>query len=439
MNKVNEETRLHFKLTYLYGRFLSGIKKICANPLALAAAVVYWCLALALVGTLPSDSILDALMYPVLCVCVIVCAACIFTTGVTVSAIPRDTLQFATAFRSIRLINSAGNAPLMTDRKRLKGGIVNIELFSPGVPLQTYKDRQEEIESAINRRITRIDEGHDKQHITLRLAPGDSKLPDLVYLPTDPHTKAAEILLGVSLDGPVIVNLDRTPHLLIGGSTGSGKTQLMISAIAQLTAKRTEANHPLVDVYLVDLKGGQDYPPRWRGQDCSFCENAGDALSILSMVVGELESRKIRFAAAGVAHGTSCSSLDKYNHLSPDAPLRRIVVAVDEIAELTDTSGATKPEKEQIAAIVGKLATIARLGRAFGINLLIGTQRPDANAVPGQIKNNLDYRVCGKADNTLSIIILDNSDAADLIPKDSQGLFLNHEGVLFRGYLYHNT
>ena len=178
------------------------------------------------------------------------------------------------------------------------------------------------------------------------------------------------------------------------------------------------------------------YPPRWRGQDCSFCENAGDALSVLSQVVAELEARKTRFAAAGVAHGTSCSSLDDYNRLSPDAPLRRIVVAVDEIAELTDTSGASKPEKEQIAAIIGKLSTIARLGRAFGITLLIGTQRPDANAVPGQIKNNLDYRVCGKADNTLSIIILDSADAADLIPKDSQGLFLNHEGVLFRGYLY---
>lgn len=436
MNKANEETQLHFKLTYLHGRFLSGIKKICTNPLALAAAVIYWCLALALVGSLPSDSILDALLSPVLCICVIVCTACIFTAGVTVSAIPRDTLQFATAFRSIRLTNSAGNAPLLTDSKRLKGGIVNVELFSPGVPLQIYKDRQQEIESAINRRITRIDEGHDKQHITLRLAPGDTKLPDIVYLPTNPQTKAAEILLGVSLDGPVTVDLNRTPHLLIGGSTGSGKTKLIITIITQLLAKLSYRNTPQVEIYLIDLKGGQDYPPRWRGQDCSFCDNAGDALSVLSQVVTELEARKTRFAAAGVANGASCSSLDDYNRLVPDAPLRRIVVAVDEIAELTDTSGASKPEKEQIAAIIGKLSTIARLGRAFGINLIVGTQRPDANAVPGQIKNNLDYRVCGKADNTLSIIVLDNADAADLIPKDSQGLFLTHEGVLFRGYLY---
>ena len=436
MDKANEETRLHYKLAYLRNRFLAGIKKICTNPLALAAAVIYWCLALALVGALPSDSIVDALLFPMLFICVILCATCLFVAGVTVSAIPHETLQFATAFRSIRLTNSAGNAPLLTARKRTKGGVINIELFSPGIPIQTYKDHQAEIESALNHRITRIDEGHDKQHVTLRLAPGDAKLPDLVYLPSEVHTKSSEILLGVSLDGPVVVNLNRTPHLLIGGSTGSGKTKLIITIITQLLAKLAYGNTPQVDIYLIDLKGGQDYPPRWRGQDCSFCENAGDALSVLSQVVTELEVRKTRFAAVGVAHGTSCSSLDDYNRLSPDAPLRRIVVAVDEIAELTDTSGASKPEKEQIAAIIGKLSTIARLGRAFGINLVVGTQRPDANAVPGQIKNNLDYRVCGKADNTLSIIVLDNADAANLIPKDSQGLFLTHEGVLFRGYLY---
>lgn len=83
-----------------------------------------------------------------------------------------------------------------------------------------------------------------------------------------------------------------------------------------------------------------------------------------------------------------------------------------------------------------QLSTIARLGRAFGINLVVGTQRPDATVIPGQIKNNMDIRLCGKADNTLSIIILDNGDAAEKIPKDSRGLFLNQDGVLFRAYRF---
>lgn len=85
--------------------------------------------------------------------------------------------------------------------------------------------------------------------------------------------------------------------------------------------------------------------------------------------------------------------------------------------------------------MVGKLATIARLGRAVGFNLVIGVQCGDANIVPGQIKSNISGRVCGVADDTLSRIILGNGDADTLITKHGRGLFLNQDGVMFRGYL----
>ena len=55
----------------------------------------------------------------------------------------------------------------------------------------------------------------------------------------------------------------------------------------------------------------------------------------------------------------------------------------------------------------------ARLGRAFGIHLILATQRPNANILPGQAKNNLDFRVCGRTDDTLSGIILGNNSADD--------------------------
>ena len=85
---------------------------------------------------------------------------------------------------------------------------------------------------------------------------------------------------------------------------------------------------------------------------------------------------------------------------------------------------------------MGKLSTLARLGRAFGIHLLLATQRPDANVVPGQIKNNLDIRVCGRADLVLSQIIMDNGSANDL-PKDIPGRFITNlgGGTIFQGYM----
>ena len=67
--------------------------------------------------------------------------------------------------------------------------------------------------------------------------------------------------------------------------------------------------------------------------------------------------------------------------------------------------------------------------------MILATQRPDATILSGQIKNNLDIRICGRADNVLSQIILDNTDAADMIFKDSQGIFLTNSGELFQAYL----
>lgn len=83
-----------------------------------------------------------------------------------------------------------------------------------------------------------------------------------------------------------------------------------------------------------------------------------------------------------------------------------------------------------------RLAAIARLGRVFGIHLILATQRPDANLLSGQIRNNLNCRICGRADNILSQLILDNTDAANQIPKDAKGRFMLHDGTVFQGYLF---
>ena len=74
--------------------------------------------------------------------------------------------------------------------------------------------------------------------------------------------------------------------------------------------------------------------------------------------------------------------------------------------------------------------------RAFGIHLILAMQRPDATIIPGQIRNNMDFRVCGRADSVLSQIILDNTSAAEQIPKDARGRFITGDGTVFQGYLF---
>lgn len=102
---------------------------------------------------------------------------------------------------------------------------------------------------------------------------------------------------------------------------------------------------------------------------------------------------------------------------------------------MLDRTGVDSERKKLLGQIENRLSTIARLGRAFGIHLILATQRPDANIISGQIKNNMDFRVCGRADSVLSQIILDNTSAAEQIPKDARGRFILQDGTVFQGYL----
>lgn len=101
-----------------------------------------------------------------------------------------------------------------------------------------------------------------------------------------------------------------------------------------------------------------------------------------------------------------------------------------------DKTGMDKAGKERIAAYENRLATIARQGRAFGIHLMLATQRPDAAILAGQIRNNMNFRVCGRADKVLSQIILDSTAASEQIPKDAQGRFITGDGMVFQGFLF---
>lgn len=153
---------------------------------------------------------------------------------------------------------------------------------------------------------------------------------------------------------------------------------------------------------------------------------------MLNEFVDELERRKRLFKKS------DCPNLSIYNRINK-TDLKRLILAFDEVAEVLDRTGSDKARKDKISAIENKLSIIARQGRAFGIHLILSTQRPDAALIPGQIRTNLGVRICGRADQILSQIILDNSEAAEKISKDSCGRFILHDGTLFQSYWFDET
>ena len=329
--------------------------------------------------------------------------------------------------KSIGLVNHAEAVPeLKSKRKDKQNPKISIwEFTSQGIPLKVWKDKKEAIETVLDITIVKMKNGPGKSRVLIHAVPAVSDLPDMIQWKDKYLSQQSFVLnLGESFTGPVSVDLVRIPHILLGGATGSGKSILLKLLLMQ-------ANKKGANVCIADFKGGVDFPPVWH-KECRMCFEEQSTLELLTELTEELERRKQLLKASGLPN------IDHHNAATGDN-LKRYIFACDELAEMLDKTGLTKEQKEIVGKIEGLLGTIARQGRAFGIHLILATQRPDSAILNGQIKNNINCRICGRADNVLSMIILDKTDAADLIPEDAQGRFLLHDGTMFQAYWYDDT
>jgi len=332
--------------------------------------------------------------------------------------------QIENSLRRAGLVNHAGEAPYLVARYRDKENlrITIMEFESCGVPCSEWEDKREKIEAALNIYVAKVSEGRGKRRILLYTVPASDKLPTVIRWNNRLlSTKDFELVLGKSILGPVTVNLSQIPHILLGGSTGSGKSVLLKLLLMQAVKKGAV-------VCIADFKGGVDFPQIWHSK-CCVAFDKSNLLELLTGLVDELERRKVLFRESG------CANISQYNDRNYPT-CKRMIFACDEVAELLDKNGLSKEQKELVGQIESKLAVIARQGRAFGVHLILATQRPDATILTGQTRNNIDCRVCGRADSVLSQIVLDNSSAADRIPKDAQGRFIMHDGTIFQSYLF---
>lgn len=213
------------------------------------------------------------------------------------------------------------------------GALVHIPC---GIPLNEWEDKRARVETALNITIAKMTWGEGRKIIRVYAVPAESDFLALLrwedrYLSPDSFI----LVLGESLTGPVTVNLANIPHILLGGSTGSGKSVLLKLLLMQSFRKGAE-------VYIADFKGGVDFPKVWHLK-CymSFTEN--DLLATLDQLVAVLEYRKGHLAETGYPN------LDAYNKTTGDG-LPRLVFACDEVAEVLGRTGKSKEDKERLGA-----------------------------------------------------------------------------------------
>ena len=296
---------------------------------------------------------------------------------------------------------------------------------SEGIAISEWKSKREQLESAFDATVLFIDHAKDsKQVVKITTVPAKFNIKDYYPWSNDLISEDEFLLvLGEGLLDRVTLNLNSTPHILIGGLTGSGKSVVERCLGWQCIKKGAKP-------YFVDFKGGLEL---------GIFEDFGEVvferkrvLKILDSLEKEHHERIKLFRKLGV------KNIIEYNKKAAD-PLARVVLIVDEIAELMDTTGVAKEELKIYEAIEGKLNSLARLARATGINLILATQRPDATVIKGQIKNNIGARVSGRmVDKEPSMMVL-GSPAATKIPEDAKGRFLFSLGadpIEFQGYLF---
>lgn len=346
------------------------------------------------------------------------------TTWLVLRTYPFGRRKARERFLCIGLKNHAGIPPELRS-KRIDTDYSRVTIWefdSASIPLDEWEKKRAAIETALGITIVKMAYTKAKSRVLLYAVSAESDLPERIeWQEQNLSRKNFVLVLGEGYMGPVTVNLANIPHILVGGSTGSGKSVLLKLLLMQ-------ALHKGAEVYIADFKGGVDFSPVWHAK-CRLLLNEEAVRYNLEQLVNALEYRKSEFKAWGVPN------IDEYNKKSA-TKLPRLIFACDEVAEMLDKTGADSERKKILAQIEIKLATLARQGRAFGIHLILATQHPDATIIPGQIRNNMDFRVCGRADSVLSQIILDNTSAADQIPKDARGRFITGDGTVFQGYLF---
>ncbi len=224
-------------------------------------------------------------------------------------------------------------------------------------------------------------------------------------LDTDEFKLAAggvPVSLGKDIAGnPVIADLTKMPHLLVAGSTGSGKSVCINTFIASMLFKKRPVDDKLIllDTKVVALSNYNGIPHLLT----PVVTDPKKAASVLRWAVREMDDRYKRFAL------TKTRDISRFNELHPDEAMPFVVIIIDELADLMMAASSD---------VEDSICRLAQKARACGMHLVLATQRPSVDVLTGLIKANVPSRIAFAVSSQIdSRTILDMAGAEKLIGK----------------------
>ena len=267
-------------------------------------------------------------------------------------------------------------------KKISHGPVVSLNEFepAPGIKVSKIINLSEDIARNTSSESARISTIPGKNTIGIELPKSSRENVYLSEIISENNFKNKDIKLPIALGkdisgSPVTGDLSSMPHLLIAGTTGSGKSICINTIILSLLYRHTpeKCKFILIDPKMLELSTYEGIPHLL----CPVITEAKKAISVLGWVVKEMESRYRLMTKEGV------KNIDGYNN-KHKLPMPYIVVIVDEMSDLMLVAG------KEIENYVQKLSQMAR---AAGIHIIMATQRPSVDVITGTIKANFPTRI----------------------------------------------
>lgn len=216
------------------------------------------------------------------------------------------------------------------------------------------------------------------------------------------HPSKLAVALGINVSGkPLVVDIAQMPHILIAGSTGSGKSVCVNTFICSILfrASPDEVKFILVDPKRVELTAYNDIPHLLT----PVIVDPKKVVSALKWATHEMDKRYRQLAEVGV------KNIAGYNELAGHAAMPSIVIVIDELADIMLYAPSEVEES---------VTRIAQMARAVGIHLVLATQRPSVDVITGLIKANIPTRIAFNVSSmTDSRVVLDTPGAEKLLGK----------------------
>ncbi len=275
-----------------------------------------------------------------------------------------------------------------------------VKIRAVGIGVEKFQGRKGDLQAAFNQTVesVRSDENAPQYiEITLSTFP----LPKLLRF--DEHserlTEEGQFLIGQSRQGVIVQKISELPHLLMAGTTGSGKSTFFKQAILGLMQ-----SSPKAKFYLIDLKRGAEFRVFEKVPGVKFAKTIQPALALLRDAKNEMNARLDHLDAAGITK------------IDPEKDnLPRIIIAIDEASEILAVPHRNSPDKEDIIESRILVNDIAKLGRAAAVNLIVATQKVSKTIIDTSLQENMGGRLAFRmATLANSAQVLGSKDAREI-------------------------